>query len=235
MLALTSALSVAACGVTFTPDSARADEPADPNRIAAKSIVVRGAEALEAGNCREALDLFERAANLYPSPKIEFDIGLARKCLGDAPWALHAFETFLEARVGDVKSEGKAEALTMELRARVLAVEVKGGRDGNELAIDGKPWEHFPLKATVYAEPGAHLFAQRAPGGKDLASQSYDVVSWKHAVVDLTPPEDHTRLPIWAWVAIVGGAIAAGSVAIVMATGSTKDPTATLGTGRLPP
>ena len=88
-------------------------------------------DALKRGEHRVALDRFEEAYALVPSPKIHYDFGLAYLGLGRDADALSAFERFLaEAPDAPADKRDKAARYVAELRARVGTVGDAPGVDG---------------------------------------------------------------------------------------------------------
>jgi hypothetical protein len=102
----------------------RAETPAatDAVRDAARAKLVEGVDALKRGEHRIALDRFEQAYALVPSPKIHYDFGLAYLGLGRDADALSEFERFLAAaHDAPADKRDKAARYVAELRARVGA------------------------------------------------------------------------------------------------------------------
>src|SRR5215475_11501406 len=81
-----AALALAA-GLALAPRAAAADDKA-----AAKAKLVEGADLLKRGEYQSALERFQRAYELVPSPKIQFNFGLAYKGLGRNADAIEAFD-----------------------------------------------------------------------------------------------------------------------------------------------
>jgi tetratricopeptide (TPR) repeat protein len=81
---------------------APAAEPSDRER--AQQLNDEGSAAMDTHHYGEALDLFQRAARIYPSPKLSFNVGLALLKLGRKVEALAALESYL-ADVQDAPAE----------------------------------------------------------------------------------------------------------------------------------
>jgi hypothetical protein len=158
---------------------ARAEAPPanEAARSAARAKLVEGVDALGRGEHRLALDKFEQAYALVPSPKIHYDFGLAYLGLGRRAEALSAFERFLaEAQDAPADKREKAAQRAAALRPQVGAatVTVEGARDGVTIAIDGREVGRAPLARPVYLDPGRHELAARLPGGGAGPVQSID-------------------------------------------------------------
>ena len=158
---------------------ARAEAPPanEAARSAARAKLVEGVDALGRGEHRLALDKFEQAYALVPSPKIHYDFGLAYLGLGRRAEALSAFERFLaEAQDAPADKREKAAQRAAALRPQVGAatVTVEGARDGVTIAVDGREVGRAPLARPVYLDPGRHELAARLPGGGAGPVQSID-------------------------------------------------------------
>src|SRR5215469_17218656 len=93
------------------------------SKDAAEAKLVDGVELLKTRSYHQALERFEQAYALLPSPLIFYDLGLAHMGLGDAPRALESFDRFLaEAPDAPVDKRHKAERYRDELRAKVSIV-----------------------------------------------------------------------------------------------------------------
>src|SRR6516225_2968499 len=76
-------------GALLSMNAAAADAATDARaRRAARSKLVEGVTLLRQGDYAAALSRFEEAQALVPSPKIEYDLGLAYLGLGDPPTRL---------------------------------------------------------------------------------------------------------------------------------------------------
>lgn len=140
----------------------------EASRTAARGRLVEGVEALRRGDPARALEKFQEAYALVPSPKIHYDFALAYLGLGRNADALSSFERFLaEALDAPVDKREKAAGQAVALRQRVgaAAVTVEGAGDGATIAVDGREVGPAPLRAPVYLDPGRHELAVRLRGG----------------------------------------------------------------------
>ena len=160
------------------PARAEAPPSSEAARSAARAKLVEGVDALGRGEHRLALDKFEQAYALVPSPKIHYDFGLAYLGLGRRAEALSAYERFLaEAQDAPVDKREKAAQRVTALRPQVGAatVAVEGARDGVTIAVDGREVGPAPLARPLYLDPGRHEIAARLPGGGAGPVQPIDV------------------------------------------------------------
>jgi hypothetical protein len=143
---------------------ARAEDQA--LKAAAKSKLEEGARSLDSGDYAAALEKFEEAYRLVPSPKIFFNIGLAEVGLARYPDALRAFERFVgEAGNAAPKNLAEARSQIENLRPKVALVDVECATKGVDIVIDGRSYGKTPLDKTIYIDPGQHrLLAQAGEG-----------------------------------------------------------------------
>jgi hypothetical protein len=175
------ALVAGAATMLAAAGPARADAPGSnetPVRRAARAKLVEGVDALRRGEHRVALDRFQEAYALVPSPKIHYDFGLAYLGLDRRAEALSAFERFLaEAPDAPADKRERAARQTTALRPQVGVVEiaVKGAPDGTAIAVDGREVGRAPLARSVYLDPGRHEIAVRPSGGGAGAVERIEV------------------------------------------------------------
>ena len=163
-LAAVTAVALAGAG----PALAEPRRSGEAARSAARAKLVEGVDALRRGEPGAALERFQEAYALVPSPKIHYDFGLAYLGLGRRAEALSAFERFLaEAQDAPADKREKAAQQTTALRPQVgaLAIAVEGAPDGTAIAVDGREVGRAPLARSVYVDPGPHEIVVRLAGG----------------------------------------------------------------------
>ena len=122
--AIVGAVAAAAALASAGPARAEAPPASEAARSAARAKLVEGVDALGRGEHRLALEKFEAAYALVPSPKIHYDFGLAYLGLGRRAEALSAFERFLaEAQDAPADKREKAAQRTAALRPQVGAAD----------------------------------------------------------------------------------------------------------------
>jgi hypothetical protein len=140
---------------------------------AAEAKLMAGVDLLKARNYREALARFEEAYALVPSPLIFYDIGLARRGLGDDPRALESFERFLaEAPEAPADKRRRADGYRDELRARVSVVTLEANVGAADLTVDGVDLGRVSFPRRLYLGPGPHELVARAGGAAQVATLS---------------------------------------------------------------
>jgi hypothetical protein len=140
----------------LAPSGAAFAEDADA-RVAAKERLEKGADLLVTHAYARALDEFEDAYRIFPSPKIFFDVGLANAGLGRNPDALRAFQRFLiEAGDASADSITRAKAQIQLLLPKVAVVDIVCPKAGLEIVVDDRSVGRAPLAAPLYLDPGSH-------------------------------------------------------------------------------
>jgi hypothetical protein len=163
-----------------------ADEAA---RAAAKAKLEAGARLLDGGDYAQALERFEEAYRLVPSPKIFFNIGLAEVGLARNPDALRAFERFVaEAHDAAPSNLADARAQIDALLPKVAIVDVKCAEAGREIQIDGRSQGVTPLGAPIYLDPGRHQLVARGAAGTTPVLQDFGARAGNREVVTVLLP-----------------------------------------------
>jgi hypothetical protein len=140
-----------------------APTPASPEAKArAQALLREGAAFYEKGNAAEALDKFNEAYAVYPSPKLWFNIGQADRDIGRPAEAMNAFERFLaEARDASAISINEADRSVAELRTKLGRLAIDCSTEGAEVEVDGKPVGNAPIPGSFWVVPGRHQVAAR--------------------------------------------------------------------------
>jgi tetratricopeptide (TPR) repeat protein len=214
-----------------------AAQPADP-RAAALEQLKEGAERIDRSDYVGALAHFQEAHRLFPSPKIDFNIGLACQGLGRSAQALAAFQRFLDgASDATPEARAKAERNVAVLEPLVAVVAVTFDRPGARVAVDGELHGTTPLAHGVPIDPGEHELSVEHDGRRQ--AQRLRVVAGERRTLrfaTMTPPAlprapapeaaVSTSAPVplpaerpfyktvWFWAlaaAVVGGAVVAAA------------------------
>jgi hypothetical protein len=127
---------------------------AQDKRTRARALLVEGQKLVDSGDYGEALTRFERAYALVPSPKIQFNFGLAYNGLDRPADALRAFQTFV-AEAGDAApaNVAKAREYLARLAKKVGTLELDGDVSGVEVSVDGRS---YGAATKVVVDPGPH-------------------------------------------------------------------------------
>jgi hypothetical protein len=158
----------------FAPGVSASPAPAaamNPTKAAAEAKLVDGVQLLKTRAYRPALERFEQAYALVPSPLIFYDFGLAYRGLEDAPRALESFERFL-VRAPDAPADKrrKAELFRDELGARVSVVTLEADLGVADLTLDGLDLGRVSLPRPLYLDPGSHELVARAGASVQAAT-----------------------------------------------------------------
>ncbi len=153
----------------------------------AQSLLKQGTALYTRGDFAAALERFEAAYRIYPSAKLQFNIGQADRELGRPLEAFQAFEKFL-ASSPDAAPEILAEARQSdtELRAKLGQVKIVSASAGVEVTLDGKSIGTTPIAAPLWTMPGPHEVALQRPGARPV---SVDVLAGSEALASLDLPE----------------------------------------------
>lgn len=148
----------------------------------------RGMQLFEEGNLEAAFIEFQRANELNPSFKIQYNIGLILKEQQDYAGAIKAFESYLTGGRDQIESSRRAavEADIQTLRDRVGTIEVRSNVAGADVLVDDVPVGSTPLQNAV-VNAGRHKVTVLKDGYVPM-SRSIAVAGRDNAVVvlDLT-------------------------------------------------
>jgi tetratricopeptide (TPR) repeat protein len=215
---------------------------AAPSRARAQGLLNEGTALYESGDFATALERFNAAYALYPSPKLWLNIGQALKDLDRPADALQAFERFVGA-AADAPPEtlGEASRSIAELRRQLGAWIVDSSLPGAEVMLDGRVVGLTPLPGPIWMTPGRHGIMVRHDGYLPLAITVNAVAGGMTKVpVHLRPlaqaaashqlaagveqpvtrSVDDQSAPVyrrWYFWAMVGGIIAIGALAMRIA------------------
>ena len=214
--------------------------PQTDAKKAAAQLIDEGNELLDQKQYQAALARYEAAHELYPTPKIFFNMAEAHRELLNLVEAIELYERFLVESGVSKKSPLRAESLKAiaELEKRIGRLTVEGGALGAEVFVDGQPAGRVPLKR-MRLLPGFHqLVIQKDAASKKL---EIEVKRGEEVMVDATleslpppppplppPPIASVTAPLpeeegsvltswWLWT-LIGGAVAVGVGAAVIAT-----------------
>jgi hypothetical protein len=141
--------------VVLAPARAGAQSAADKKR--AQDLQVAGVRLLERGDNRAALQKFEEAIRIFPSPKILFNMGRAHAALGEDVDAVNDFERFLdEAPYAPKESRDEAQKIIETLRPKLSYVEIGTDDVGSRISVDGHEVGVAPLARPLAISPGPH-------------------------------------------------------------------------------
>ena len=173
--------------------SAAAEQPAaGPDKKGqARAKLVEGDRLLKLGEFQQAMAAFKDAYDLYPSPKIRYNFGLAYEGMGRNADALEAFDAFLiEATDASPETRDRAVAARNTLLGRVGTLRVVADVEGATIVIDGRDMGKTAPAREIRLDPGPHLLLVDRGGGTAPFTQRLDVAAGAAVtvVVRLTAP-----------------------------------------------
>lgn len=150
-----------ACLVGGLPRSASAQEPRDK----ARALFLEANGLFDRGMYQDALTLYRKARALYPSFKIDLNIGGTLDALGRKTEAAVYFERFL------LNSSKASRPVIREARRRLKVLRRQLGwlkvttmAEGALIAVDGKSVGHTPHDLPIYLIPGSHRISVKKQG-----------------------------------------------------------------------
>jgi hypothetical protein len=189
----------------------------------AERLTAEGIAAFQRGDHQQALDSFEQAFLIAPSPTLRYQQGRALSALNRDLPAANAFEAFL-IDPGDATAEDQesARAQLVELDKKLGGILVTCNPACGDLTLDGGP---LAEGARVRVSPGKHELRATRPAysarlhisAGETARPSLMWLAEPKPTVTAPPPEKKKRSAArswWLWTmvgaAAAGGAIAAG-------------------------
>jgi tetratricopeptide (TPR) repeat protein len=248
-LAAAACLALLAAGAPPARAQVAAPEAeADAARTKARALLQEGARFMDERQYDRAVETFQEAYRLVPSPKVLYNLGVAYLSVARYADALAALERFLaEATDAPAANQETARRHVADLRGKVSTLTFTSDRSSGELILDGRSLGEVAFDRPLTIDAGPHdlravsqgrLLDQRitAPAGGRLAvSLTFEAPA---APVPTAPPPPPAALvaapdeprPLtsrpWFWIAAGGVAAAAATVILVVALSRTDYPTA---------
>lgn len=215
-------------------------EGGDPAALAAeraKQLYSLGAEAFAAQHNAEAIRYFRRAAELVPSAKLTYNIGLAYEEMGDAGRALTEYRSFLlQEPEGELVGEVRGRISSLERRLAETGVQqlsVLSEPAGATVFIGGRAVGVTPWAGEL--TPGPHDIELRLDGHRPHALR-ISLPADRSAEVQLPlaplPPPAPTPVPTglarvsplaWTFLGVGAGALVGGVAFELSRAGSSAD------------
>lgn len=132
----------------------------------ADNLIREGLDLRRGGDDAAALQKFQRALELSPTPRALAQLGLAEQALGRWVVAFEHLRHALDA-TGDPwiqKSRPALEAALGHVNDHVGQVQILGGSPGTEVRIDGVPRGKLPLERALVVSTGTVTIDLVAPG-----------------------------------------------------------------------
>jgi hypothetical protein len=130
----------------------------------AQVLLKEGARHYEQAQFAAALDKFEEAYALFPSPRLLFNIGQACRELGRPVEAIDAFERFL-AQVSEAPVEmfEEAKRSAAELSSQIGKLLIECTLAGAVITVDGRKIGETPIAELIRVAPGRHQVTATHP------------------------------------------------------------------------
>ena len=127
------------------------------DRARASELFVQGNRLFKRGLYLDALKKFRQAQKLFPSHKIDLNIGSTLDALGRRTEAAAYFERFLvQASSAPEKITKLARKRLEQLKRKLGSVRLTCLEEGAVVRVDGKSVGRTPLDLPIYLEPGEH-------------------------------------------------------------------------------
>lgn len=162
------------CSLSLLATSARAQEPDDATKNAARELATQAGDAFRNGDYDKAQDLYRRAYALIPAPSLSVREGRALEKLGRLVEAAEAYVRTVRTPLGDKPPQAFKDAVKeasdalAKLRPRIpkLTVMVKGKDSSLEVTVDGKPLPRALVGVGAPVNPGSHDVAASTADGR---------------------------------------------------------------------
>jgi tetratricopeptide (TPR) repeat protein len=131
----------------------------------AQQLLREGTRLYRKGEYQEALERFTAAYTLYPSPKLQFNVGQTNRELGRPVEARSAFDRFLADPAGAPRSTiDEARRSLTELETQLGKIQVRYEAAVVDVFLDGVPQGRTPLAGPLWSTPGSHVLSLRGHG-----------------------------------------------------------------------
>lgn len=169
----------------------------------AQALLKEGAQHYQQGAFADALEKFNQAYAVFPSPKLFLNIGQSSRGLGRLVDAVEAFEKFV-AQATDAAPELLAEARRsiQELSPKVGKLLIDCSLPGAEISVDGRPVGRAPLVDMVRVMPGNHQVTATDPNATPdvrnvtVAAGTVETVVMRPRLLSASPPAPPGVVPV---------------------------------------
>jgi tetratricopeptide (TPR) repeat protein len=160
----------------------------------AQKLVSAGFIAAKRGVFTEALEKFEAAYDLYPSPKILLNIGTSLRHLGRNADAARIYELYLEDPDADPVRAKEVRRLIMTIDELVGVVElsIEAPDDEYEARVDGKLIEEHRLAVPLRGDPGEDTVVVTI-GEHPSDARNVTVEAGSHIELTFAPPTEQPK------------------------------------------
>jgi len=160
-------------------------ETAEAAKEQATALFREGNELYSRGLFLDALQKYRQARALFPSHKIDLNIGGTLDALGRRTEAAIYFERFLiQSADAPAPIIAAARKRLEELRRKLASARITAVQDGAAVLLDGQVVGQTPLELPVYMEPGRHRLEARKEGHR-AAVKELSLAAGQHTSVAL--------------------------------------------------
>ena len=177
-------------GAGAEPTAPSGAQPSEAEKAAARQLFGQGKALESKAEWGEALETFEKVANVIMTPQVRYHLALCHANLGHMVEAINGFELAIqEAKVAGDKAKDVTENAPKrleELRERVgyVRVNVVGKIRSSQILIDGRPLARALLDADIPLNPGAHTLEVEG-GGASAQKRELQIEKQTTAEVEL--------------------------------------------------
>jgi len=151
---------------------ARAQGQGDGARARARALLQQGGQLYEGGDYTGALEKFQAAYEIVPSPKLFFNMGQAYRGLARPVEGIEAFERFLaEAKDASPSLQAEARELIAALSRQVGELRISASVDGAAISVDGREAGTSPRDRPVRLAAGPHQVVLEKAGWRTFAQR----------------------------------------------------------------
>ncbi|MFT3772862.1 MAG: hypothetical protein QM820_46340 [Minicystis sp.] len=226
VLALLAALQPAKASAQAPPGPA--PQAAAGARDTARGLTTQAVKLYDAGEFARALELFEKADALYPTPQYRVYVARAYAKLGKLQRAVAKYDEAMQMPLppGAPPSFVEAQKTAAEERAEIakrlpsLRIDVAGAPAADvTLTVDGEPVPSLKW-ARVELDPGSHRIEATAPRTRGSA-QTVELRegATSSVLVTLQPLADAAPRP-WRPLAITSGALGGAGLIVAIISGA---------------
>ncbi len=169
-----------------------APESKKDQKTAAKRMLLEGAELVKRGDYEGALVRFKAAYDLVPSPKIQYNLGIAYMGLERNDEAFEAFQTFLgDASEASTETITKARLYKESLLLKVCRLTVRSDVPGATITLDGRQRGSTPRVGEILINAGTHSLVVAKDGVGTAFTKWFDANAGSLLTIDanLLPPQ----------------------------------------------
>ncbi len=168
------------------------------DKARATELFSRGLELYKQGMYLDALEKFKQARSIYPSVKIDLNIGSTLAALGkNAAAATYVDRVLLQKGGIDQAMIKQVSDFMVGLKKKVGSVRLTCPRDGATVKADGKVIGLTPLAIPIYLEPGEHTIEVTATDHLPL-SKNVKLDAGQHISMDAALKLDGAAPPVVA-------------------------------------